>query len=180
MLPLHEEGLRSAVGAGGVICGLLKQRLGGFFFQTLTSPLYSCSPPIVLTAGDRFCRRKTGVKTLLLLTSPERSGGRRVKSWKQYYCGMWTEQKQHFPYWKKKKKKLREPSHLDARSRRNKTERRSLKEEELVQDGWRQLPFPFVLILMPQLGLFALHLQKEKVTGVGTNSMCAFILVNLC
>lgn len=30
--------------------------------------------------------------------------------------------------------------------------------------------FPFVLILMPQLGLFALHLQKEKVTGVGTNS----------
>lgn len=87
----------------GVICGLLKQRLGGFFFQTLTSPLCSCLPPIALTAGDHFCPRKTGVKTLLLLTSPERRGGRRVKSWKQYYCGMWTEQKQHFPSWKKKK-----------------------------------------------------------------------------
>lgn len=53
-------------------------------------------------------------------------------------------------------------------------------EEELVQDGRRQLPFPFVLILMHQFGLFDLHLQKEKVTGVGTNSVCAFILVNLC
>lgn len=47
----------------------------------------------------------------------------------------------------------------------------SLKEEELAQDGWRRLPFPCVLILMLQFGPFALYLQKEKVTGVRTNSV---------
>lgn len=77
-----------------------------------------------------------------------------MKSWKQRYCGMWTEQKQLFPYWgkKRRRKKQRESSHLDVRL--------CLTEEESVQDGWRRLLFPSVSISRLQLGLFALCLPK--------------------
>lgn len=46
---------------------------------------------------------------LLVLLVRLQRGVRWMKSWKQYYCGMWTEQKQDFPYWKKKKKSRASP-----------------------------------------------------------------------
>lgn len=83
-----------------------------------------------------------------------------MKSWKQYYCGMWTEQKQDFPYWKKRKRKKKRAVRVlpSGRSYRNQTEA----EEESRQAGWRRLPFPFVLISMLQFGPVAFWVPERQ------------------
>lgn len=83
-----------------------------------------------------------------------------MKSWKQHYCGMWTEQKQDFPYWKKKKERAVRvlPSGC---SYRNQTEAEE-EEEESLQAGWRRPPFPSVFILMLQLGPVASWVPERE------------------
>lgn len=70
MLPLHKEGLRSGMGAG---CHMwtLKVKRGGFFFQTLTSPLYFLFATHRSHRRSSFCPWKLKWKRFFS-SSPER------------------------------------------------------------------------------------------------------------
>lgn len=95
------EGLRSGMKEVAcvdlyVMCG------GGFFFLPfnfdLTSIICVCHPSFSLQGSSLLLKNKKEIKLLRVYSTKQNLG--QLKSWRQYYCGMCEEQKQHFPYWK--------------------------------------------------------------------------------